>query len=65
MVIVFATVIYLGFFISNITLSGKVIHNVIPSLNMGVATVIGAVLATLIGVVGYRFIHKINKSAPG
>ncbi|MEX0632371.1 cytosine permease [Serratia ureilytica] len=61
LVIVFATVIYLGFFISNITLSGKVIHNVIPSLNMGVATVIGAVLATLIGVVGYRFIHKINK----
>ncbi|EJD6705796.1 cytosine permease [Serratia marcescens] len=61
LVIVFATVIYLGFFISNITLSGKVIHNVIPSLNMSVATVIGAVLATLIGVVGYRFIHKINK----
>ncbi|HID8269983.1 TPA: purine-cytosine permease family protein [Serratia marcescens] len=61
LVIVFATVIYLGFFISNITLSGKVIHNVIPSLNMDVATVIGAVLATLIGVVGYRFIHKINK----
>ncbi|ALE96169.1 NCS1 nucleoside transporter family [Serratia marcescens] len=61
LVIVFATVIYLGFFISNITLSGKVIHNVIPPLNMGVATVIGAVLATLIGVVGYRFIHKINK----
>lgn len=61
LVIVFATVIYLGFFISNITLSGKVIHNVIPSLDIGVATVIGAVLATLIGVVGYRFIHKINK----
>ncbi|MBH1891909.1 cytosine permease [Serratia marcescens] len=61
LVIVFTTVIYLGFFISNITLSGKVIHNVIPSLSMGVATVIGAVLATLIGVVGYRFIHKINK----
>jgi NCS1 family nucleobase:cation symporter-1 len=61
LVIVFATVIYLGFFISNITLSGKVIHNVIPSLSMSVATVIGAVLATLIGVVGYRFIHKINK----
>ncbi|HHK7965878.1 TPA: cytosine permease [Serratia marcescens] len=61
LVIVFTTVIYLGFFISNITLSGKVIHNVIPSLGMGVATVIGAVLATLIGVVGYRFIHKINK----
>ncbi|MEG7469338.1 cytosine permease [Serratia marcescens] len=61
LVVVFATVIYLGFFISNITLSGKVIHNVIPSLNMSVATVIGAVLATLIGVVGYRFIHKINK----
>ncbi|MCS3408710.1 cytosine permease [Serratia sp. AKBS12] len=61
LVIVFTTVIYLGFFISNITLSGKVINNVIPALEIRSATIIGAIVATLIGVVGYNFIHKINK----
>ncbi|WBF44207.1 purine-cytosine permease family protein [Serratia rubidaea] len=61
LVIAFTTVIYLGFFISNITLSGKVINNVLPVLPIPYATVLGALLATAIGVVGYRFIHKINK----
>src|SRR5690606_11237165 len=61
LVIAFTTVIYLGFFISNITLSGKVINNVLPALPIPYATVLGALLATAIGVVGYRFIHKINK----
>lgn len=61
LVIGFTTVIYLGFFISNITLSGRVINNVVPSIALHPATIIGAVAATLIGVVGYRFIHKINK----
>ncbi|PKH22367.1 cytosine permease [Enterobacterales bacterium CwR94] len=61
LVIAFTTVIYLGFFISNITLSGKVINNVIPAINVHNATIVGAIVATLIGVVGYNFIHKINK----
>lgn len=61
LVICFTTVIYLGFFISNITLSGKLIHNVMPVVEIRGATVLGALLATLIGIIGYRFIHKINK----
>ncbi|WNN46409.1 MULTISPECIES: purine-cytosine permease family protein [Winslowiella] len=61
LVIIFATVIYLGFFISNISLSGRVINNVLPALNIPAATIIGAIAATIIGVVGYNFIHKINK----
>lgn len=61
LVIAFTTVIYLGFFISNITLSGRVINNVMPAIAIHEATVIGAIAATLIGVVGYRCIHKINK----
>ncbi|PLR42330.1 cytosine permease [Chimaeribacter arupi] len=61
LVIIFATVIYLGFFISNISLSGRVINNVIPALPLPAATLTGAVVATLIGVVGYHFIHHINK----
>lgn len=60
-VIAFTTVIYLGFFISNVSLSGKVINNVIPAIPVNSATVIGAILATLIGIIGYHFIHKINK----
>lgn len=61
LVICFTTAIYLGFFISNVTLSGKVINNVIPALSVHSATILGAVAATLIGIVGYRFIHHINK----
>ena len=61
LVIAFTTVIYLGFFISNITLSGNVINNVVPSLPLTWATLLGALAATLIGVVGYRFIHHLNK----
>ncbi|MEG3112000.1 MULTISPECIES: cytosine permease [Pantoea] len=61
LMICFTTVIYLGFFISNISLSGKVINNVIPTIPVTLATIIGAILATFIGMVGYHFIHKINK----
>ncbi|KOC90280.1 purine-cytosine permease family protein [Winslowiella iniecta] len=61
LVISFTTVIYLGFFISNISLSGKVINNVIPVVPVYAATIIGAIAATFIGMVGYHFIHKINK----
>lgn len=60
-VIAFTTVIYLGFFISNVSLSGKVINNVIPAIPVNAATIIGAMLATIIGIIGYHFIHKINK----
>ncbi|WP_380178456.1 purine-cytosine permease family protein [Kalamiella sp. sgz302252] len=61
LVISFTTVIYLGFFISNISLSGRVINNVMPAIPVPVATIVGAILATLIGMIGYHFIHKINK----
>ncbi|WP_338561189.1 cytosine permease [Erwinia sp. E_sp_B04_7] len=61
LVISFTSVIYLGFFISNISLSGQVINNVIPVIPVNIATVIGGITATLIGMVGYHFIHKINK----
>ncbi|GAA0479248.1 MULTISPECIES: cytosine permease [Tatumella] len=61
LVISFTTVIYLGFFISNISLSGKLINNVIPDINVRSSTILGAMLATIIGIIGYRFIHRINK----
>lgn len=60
LLIFFSSVIYLGFFISNITLSGRIINNMVPDVPLHAATLIGAIAATLIGVVGYRFIHKLN-----
>ncbi|KAA8735372.1 cytosine permease [Acinetobacter qingfengensis] len=61
LVVIFTTMIYLGFFVSNIILSGKTLHAVIPAIPVSTATIIGAIVATLIGIVGYHFIHKFNK----
>jgi trigonelline permease len=61
LVVGFTTVIYLGFFVSNIILAGKTLHAVVPAVPESIGTVAGAVLATLIGVIGYNFIHRFNK----
>lgn len=61
LVVLFTTIIYLGYFVSNIILSGKTLHTVVPAIPVSVATVIGAALATLIGVVGYHLIHLFNR----
>jgi trigonelline permease len=61
LVVGFTTLIYLGFFVSNIILAGKTLHTAAPSVPVPVGTVLGAVLATLVGVIGYHFIHRFNK----
>ncbi|WP_043972985.1 MULTISPECIES: purine-cytosine permease family protein [Acinetobacter] len=61
LVVLFTTLIYLGFFISNIILSGKTLHTVVPAIPISTATVMGAIAATTIGIVGYHLIHKFNK----
>ncbi|QGZ65711.1 cytosine permease [Paraburkholderia acidisoli] len=61
LVVGFTTLIYLGFFVSNIILAGKTLHAAAPPVPIPVATVLGAVLATLVGVIGYHFIHRFNK----
>lgn len=61
LVVLFTTLIYLGFFISNIILSGKTLHTVVPAIPVATATVMGAIAATMIGIVGYHLIHKFNK----
>ncbi|MCB4320771.1 cytosine permease [Alcaligenes sp. 13f] len=61
LVVLFTTVIYLGFFVSNIILSGKTLNAVVPVLPLSTATIMGAVLATGIGILGYHFIHRFNK----
>ncbi|WP_338759688.1 cytosine permease [Massilia sp. METH4] len=61
LVVGFTTIIYLGFFVSNIILAGTTLHTAVPVVPTSVGTVIGAILATLIGVIGYHFIHRFNK----
>ncbi|MFT4065443.1 purine-cytosine permease family protein [Paraburkholderia sp.] len=61
LVVGFTTLIYLGFFVSNIILAGKTLHTVAPVVPAQVGTVLGAILATFVGVIGYHFIHRFNK----
>ncbi|AXO88033.1 cytosine permease [Pseudomonas parafulva] len=61
LIVFFTALIYVGFFISNIVLAGKSIHGIAPSVPMPSAIVIGALSATAIGVIGYRFIHSLNR----
>jgi NCS1 family nucleobase:cation symporter-1 len=61
LVVGFTTLIYLGFFVSNIILAGKTLNAAVPVVPIHIATVLGAILATLVGVIGYHFIHRFNK----
>ena len=61
LIVFFAALIYIGFFISNIVLAGKSIVGIVPSVPVPASILIGALSATAIGVIGYRFIHTLNR----
>lgn len=61
LIVFFTALIYVGFFISNIVLAGKSIQGLVPATPMPVAIILGALSATAIGVIGYRFIHTLNR----
>ncbi|NIE69006.1 cytosine permease [Burkholderia sp. Ax-1719] len=61
LVTVIAGVMYVGFFASNIVLAGKSLHGIEASVSVPVGIVIGAVGSGLIGIIGYRFIHFLNR----
>lgn len=61
LVVVIAGVMYIGFFASNIVLAGKSLHGVTGSVPVPVGIVIGAVGSGIIGIIGYRFIHVLNR----
>lgn len=61
LIVFFAALIYIGFFISNIVLAGKSIVGVAPSVPASLSILIGALAATAIGVIGYNFIHTLNR----
>ncbi|CAL8477729.1 cytosine permease [Caballeronia sp. S22] len=61
LVTVIAGVMYVGFFASNIVLAGKSLHGIESSVSVPVGIVIGAVGSGLIGIIGYKFIHILNR----
>ncbi|MDF3868737.1 cytosine permease [Pseudomonas denitrificans (nom. rej.)] len=61
LIVFFTALIYVGFFISNIVLAGKSIQGLVPATPTPVAIILGALSATAIGVIGYRFIHTLNR----
>jgi len=61
LVTVIAGVMYVGFFASNIVLAGKSLHGIAPNVPVPVGIVVGAVGSGCIGIIGYRFIHVLNR----
>ncbi|WP_426153205.1 purine-cytosine permease family protein [Pseudomonas sp. DC3000-4b1] len=61
LIVGFTALIYIGFFISNIVLAGKSIHSLAPVVPLESGILLGALAATVIGVLGYRFIHGLNR----
>ncbi|UWF47224.1 cytosine permease [Pseudomonas sp. N3-W] len=61
LVVLIAGVMYIGFFASNIVLAGKSLHGVVDSVPVPVGIIIGALGSGIIGIIGYRFIHVLNR----
>ncbi|MDD0972505.1 purine-cytosine permease family protein [Pseudomonas fontis] len=61
LVVVIAGVMYIGFFASNIVLAGKSLHGVADSVPLPVGIIVGALGSGIIGIIGYRFIHVLNR----
>jgi NCS1 family nucleobase:cation symporter-1 len=61
LVVLIAGIMYIGFFASNIVLAGKSLHGVVDSVPVPVGIVIGALGSGIIGIIGYRFIHVLNR----
>jgi purine-cytosine permease-like protein len=62
-VVVIAAVMYLAFFASNIVLAGQSLHGIAEPVPVSTGIVLGALGSGLICVIGYRFIHALNRVA--
>ena len=60
-VVVIAAVMYLAFFASNIVLAGQSLHGIFDGVPVSAGIILGALGSGLICVIGYRFIHALNK----
>ena len=62
-VVAIAAVMYLAFFASNIVLAGQSLHGIAEPVPVSAGIVVGALGSGLICVIGYRFIHALNRVA--
>lgn len=56
-----ASVLYFGFFTSNTVLAGAALHDVVPVFDIRTTTIVGALCAVGIGILGYKTIHLLNR----
>ncbi|SMO89458.1 purine-cytosine permease family protein [Paracoccus laeviglucosivorans] len=61
LVVGFATLLYLGFFTSNIVLAAKSLHSLVPAVGLPLGAVISALAAAGIAILGYNMIHLLNR----
>jgi purine-cytosine permease-like protein len=61
LVVSFAAIIYVGFFTSNVILASNSIHEIFPTITTAVGAVVAGVAAAAIGIIGYNFIHFLNR----
>ncbi len=61
LVVIFATLIYLGFFTSNIVLAARSIHALRPAIALPLGAIGAALAAAGIGILGYNVIHLLNR----
>lgn len=62
-VVLVAVIMYVGFFASNLFLSGEAINAAFPSVSSNTGQVVSALIGFAIVVFGYKMIHGLNKIA--
>jgi purine-cytosine permease-like protein len=60
-VVLIAAVMYLAFFASNIVLAGQSLHGIVGAVPVSAGVLVGAAGSGIICVIGYRFIHALNR----
>jgi trigonelline permease len=61
LVVCFAAIIYVGFFTSNVILASSSINAIFPLIGAPTGALVAGVAAACIGIIGYNFIHLLNR----
>jgi NCS1 family nucleobase:cation symporter-1 len=60
-IVVVVIVMYMGWFASNLVVSGQALHAVLPGLPVSVAIVLMTITNVLVAIIGYRMVHLVMK----
>ncbi len=63
LVVLVAIVMYVGFFASNLYISGEALNSLTDSISIHAGMVVSAIISFLIVIAGYTLIHKLNRVA--